>query len=562
MGGERRGFLTPLSTLAYRAGMEWELRETAPELRERYHRDRLWTDATLKDLVVNGLARNRDLEFRVWSQTRPTRQRFADVEARAYALAAGLAASGVEPGDVVAFQLPNCVEAGLTFYAAALLGVVLVPVVHFYGHKELGYILERTEAKALITADGFGRMDYLAGLEQLRPGLPALETVAVVGVATDRPALPAGAVEFDDVAGDGPSFTPASPYPDAPAVIGFTSGTTADPKGVIHTHRTIGGELAHMRWMGAMTRPNLVGAPVGHAIGMQGGLLAPLLLGKPVHLLDVWNPEVVLRAMEEEDVTAGSGSTYFLTSLLDHPDCTPRHHELIGSVGMGGSPIPAAVAERADALGIGFLRSYGSTEHPSTTGSQRDAPRQQRLFTDGVAMPGVEVRLLDEDGNEVGNGEPGEIVSRGPDLFVGYTEAVLTKAAIDADGWYSSGDVAVRDEHGAYTITDRKKDIIIRGGENISAAEVEELLVRMPGVAEVAVVAAPDTRLGEHACAFLRMVPGTAEPDLGAVREHLETAGLARQKWPEELRFTDEFPRTASGKVQKFVLRDTVRRDG
>jgi non-ribosomal peptide synthetase component E (peptide arylation enzyme) len=137
----------------------------------------------------------------------------------------------------------------------------------------------------------------------------------------------------------------------------------------------------------------------------------------------------------------------------------------------------------------------------------------------------------------------------------------LTKAAIDSDGWYASGDIAVRDERGAYTITDRKKDIIIRGGENISAAEVEELLVRMPGVAEVAVVAAPDARLGEHACAFLRMVPGAGEPDLGAVREHLETAGLARQKWPEELRFEAEFPRTASGKVQKYVLRDRARRD-
>jgi acyl-coenzyme A synthetase/AMP-(fatty) acid ligase len=539
--------------------VEWQLRETAPELRERYLREGYWTDSTLTDLVVDGLERNRDLEFRVWSRQRPTRQSFADVSARAYALASGLAARGVREGDVVAFQLPNCVEAGLTFYAAALLGVVLVPVVHFYGHKELGYILERTAARALVTADAFGRMDYLAGIELLHPSLPALETVAVVGIADARPVLPAGTVAFADVDGDAGSFTPARPDPDAPAVIGFTSGTTSDPKGVIHTHRTVGGELHHMRWMGAMKRPNLVGAPVGHAIGMHGGLLAPLLLGKPVHLLDVWNPGDALLAMEEEDVTAGSGSTYFLTSLLDHPDCTPRHHELIGSVGMGGSPIPAAVAERADTLGIGFLRSYGSTEHPSTTGSTHGSPREQRLYTDGIAMPGVEVRLLDEDGGEVGDGEPGEIVSRGPDLFVCYTEPVLTKAAIDPDGWYASGDIAVRDEHGAYTITDRKKDIIIRGGENVSAAEVEELLVRMPGVAEVAVVAAPDERLGEHACAFLRMVPGADTPGLDTVRAHLEAAGLARQKWPEELQFADELPRTASGKIQKYVLRDRLR---
>ncbi|HZP29985.1 MAG TPA: AMP-binding protein [Acidimicrobiia bacterium] len=540
--------------------MEWRLRETAPELRDWYRRDGYWTDATLTDLVVDGLERNREREFRVWSRIRPTRDRLGDVAARAYALAAGLARHGVREGDVVAFQLPNCVEAGITFYTAALLGVVLVPVVHFYGHHELGYILDRTEARVLITADAFGHIDYLAGLEQLRPALPALETVAVVGIADPDPALPAGAVPLASLAGDGGDLTPARPDPDAPAVIGFTSGTTAEPKGVIHTHRTIGGELHHMTWMGAMpARPTLVGAPVGHAIGMQGGLLGPLLRDMSVHLQDVWNPGDVLRAMEEAGVTAGSGSTYFLTSLLDHPDCTPRHHELIGSVGMGGSPVPAAVADRAESLGISLLRSYGSTEHPSTTGSRHDAAREQRLYTDGTPMPGVEVRLLDDDGNEVGVGEPGEIVSRGPDLFVCYTEPALTKAAIDDDGWYASGDIGVRDERGAITITDRKKDVIIRGGENISAAEVEELLVRMPGVAEVAVVAAPDERLGEHACAYFRMTPGAPPPDLGAVRAHLETAGLARQKWPEELRVADEFPRTASGKVQKYVLRDRIR---
>ncbi len=539
--------------------MDWHLRETAPELRDWYRGEGWWTDATLTDLVVRGLEQNRDLDFRVWSQTRPTQHRIADVAERAYAFAAGLAAHGIRPGDVVAFQLPNCVEAGITFYGASLLGVILVPVVHFYGHKELGYILERTEARALITTDRFGRMDYLAGLEQLRPELAALEVVAVVG---DSAPLPAGTIAFADLCVDGGTVEPAHRDPDEPVVIGFTSGTTSDPKGVIHTHRTLGGELFHMTSMGAMpSRAVLVGAPVGHAIGMQAGLLGPLLRNLPVHLQDVWNPGLALAAMEEANLTAGSGSTYFLTSLLDHPDCTPRHHELIGSVGMGGSPVPAAVAERAESLGIGLIRSYGSTEHPSTTGSHPSAPRRQRLSTDGVPLAGVEVRLLDEDGKEVGDGEPGEIVSRGPDLFVSYTEPALTTIAVDADGWYSSGDIGVRDEFGAITITDRKKDIIIRGGENISAAEVEELLVRMPGVAEVAVVAAPDARMGEHACAFLRMIPESdaAVPDLDAVRVHLEAAGLARQKWPEELRVADEFPRTASGKVQKYVLRDRIR---
>ena len=169
------------------------------------------------------------------------------------------------------------------------------------------------------------------------------------------------------------------------------------------------------------------------------------------------------------------------------------------------------------------------------------------------------MRTVDERGHDVEVGAPGEILTRGPDRFAGYTDPTLTDEAIDADGWFRTGDVGVLDAEGYLTITDRVKDIIIRGGENVSAAEVEQLLAHMPGVAEVAVVAAPDERLGEHGCAFFRMQPGNDPPDLDSVRAHLAAAGLARQKWPEELRVVDELPRTASGKVQKFVLRERLR---
>jgi acyl-CoA synthetase (AMP-forming)/AMP-acid ligase II len=228
-------------------------------------------------------------------------------------------------------------------------------------------------------------------------------------------------------------------------------------------------------------------------------------------------------------------------------------------VGLGGSPIPDAVAERADALGISLVRAYGSTEHPSVTGSAHSAPREKRIHTDGRPMAWVEVRTVDEDGNDVGVGRPGEILTRGPDRFAGYTDPASTATSIDADGWFRTGDVGVLDADGYLTITDRVKDIIIRGGENVSAAEVEQILAHMDGVAEVAVVAAPDERLGEHGCAFFRMQPGHEAPDLDAMRAHLATAGLAKQKWPEEIRAVDELPRTPSGKVQKFVLRQRLR---
>jgi acyl-CoA synthetase (AMP-forming)/AMP-acid ligase II len=186
-------------------------------------------------------------------------------------------------------------------------------------------------------------------------------------------------------------------------------------------------------------------------------------------------------------------------------------------------------------------------------------PEAKRLYTDGRLMPGIEVRLVDDDGQPVDPGEPGEILSRGPDLFVGYTDPSLTDDALDGDGWYATGDIGVLDAEGYLTITDRKKDIIIRGGENVSAAEVEELLQRLPAVAEVAVVAAPDARYGEHGCAIVRLVSTSKSIVLDDLREHLEQQGLARQKWPEELWIVDEFPRTASGKIQKNVLRAELR---
>jgi acyl-CoA synthetase (AMP-forming)/AMP-acid ligase II len=387
----------------------------------------------------------------------------------------------------------------------------------------------------------------------MRTDLPDLEWAAVVGDDTG-PNLP-----FTDLLQDGEVDTPADVDPHTPALIAYTSGTTADPKGVMHSHRTIGAEI---RQLGAIQPPGpapLIGAPVGHGIGMIGALLMTVWRGQSINLIDVWDPARVLAGMLEDGLSSGQGSTYFLTSLLDHPDFDERHAALMPNIGLGGSAVPAAVGERAERLGINTMRSFGSTEHPSITGSTFETPREKRLNTDGRPLPGVELRLVDDAGRDVEQGEPGEIWSRGPDCFVGYTDAAITTQAFTRDGWFMTGDVGVLDADGFLAITDRKKDIIIRGGENVSAAEVEELLIRMPGVAEVAVVAAPDARLGEHACAFFRMQAGERTPELPAVRAHLAHAGLAKQKWPEELRDVSDFPRTASGKVQKFVLRQQLR---
>jgi acyl-CoA synthetase len=535
----------------------WSLRTVPPDLERRWLAEGLWDDRTLGQLLDGALSAHAGQEFRIHSLARPWAGTFGELRGRAQRLAGALAARGVGPGDPVAFQLPNWVEAAVTFYAAAFLGAVVVPIVHFYGPKEVGYILRRTGVRTLVTAASFGHTDYLEGLDRMGD---ALDGVTVVAVGDSRP-LPSGLVAFDDLEDDGAPLTAARDVPaSSAAIVAYTSGTTSDPKGVIHTHRTIGAEV---RQLGAMHaaggRHSLTGAPVGHAMGMLGALLIPVLKGDPVHLTDVWDPVRLLAIMSEYRLACGSGATFFLTSLLDHPDRTDDHLELMHFIGLGGSTVPLAVAQRATALGLSLVRMYGSTEHPSITGSYHSDPEHQRLATDGRPLEGVEIRLLDDLGQPVAVGNPGEIWSRGPDCCMGYTDPALTAALFDGDGWYRTEDVGVLDDAGFLSITDRKKDVIIRGGENISAVEVEELLLTVDGVAEVAVVAAPDPRLGEQVCAFVRIIPGADPIDLDRVRRTLDSAGLARQKWPELLRLIDELPRTPSGKVKKEELRRMLR---
>ena len=529
------------------AGDRWGLRSVPDDLCRRYVADGWWTDVTLGGLAADGLAGMGNAEFRVHSSIRPWSGTFSQVDRAARSVAGALRARGVGPGDVVVIQLPNWLEAGITFWAAAYLGAVVVPIVHFYGAKEVDYIIRVTSPDVVVTADRFGHTDYLTTYAELLERRPVPRWL-IVGDTSSRH-LPAGATPFESMLDHDPIVGPVAVDPDSPAVIGFTSGTTSDPKGVVHSHRTIGCEtrqLDHLFPKGGP--PQITGSPVGHFIGMLNAFLVPLLRERPVHLIDVWDPGEVLRLMQDEDLGVTGGATSFLTSLLDHPAFTPEHLAMMPFAGLGGSAVPVAVTERATKLGIKVFRSYGSTEHPSITGCLLSDPEEKRLTTDGHPLPGVELRLDDD----------GEISSRGPDCCLGYTDATLTAAAFDADGWYRTGDIGVLDDDGYLTITDRISDIIIRGGENISAQEIEELMLGMDAVAEVAVVAEPDLRLGEHAAAVVRVRQGAAVPTLQQVREHLAVAGLARQKWPESLHEVRAFPRTASGKVQKFRLRQSL----
>ena len=541
-----------------RAAGRWSVRRIPPELEKRYVDTGWWTHDTLGAMVARQLAAHPEAKVSIWSRSRGWQGRYADLDGEARRLVALLRDSGVRPGAVVAFQIPNWREAIVSFAALALGGYVLVPIVHIYGRKEVGFILEQSGAVAYLSPPAYGHVDYGEIVATAAPHSLRLHVVVGDGEA---PASRDGVtrIGWSACSQQAPATELPAVEPDEVAVIAYTSGTTADPKGVIHDHRTLLSELRHMKaWM-TPDEPNLMGSPVTHATGMLGAVLGPLVTGQDIHLIDRWDPAHALEVMLEARIGAGTGASVFLATLLDHPGFTPAHAALMHRIGLGGAPVPLALAERAASHGIRIIRSYGSTEHPSTTGCQFEDPADRRHRTDGRALPGVELRLVDDDGADVPAGTPGEILSRGPELCLGYTDPALTAAAFDDEGWYHTGDVGVLDPGGFLTITDRVKDIIIRGGENISAAEVEEALHALPGVAEVAVVAAPDARLGEHACAIVRMLPGAAPVKLVDVTAHLSGVGLARQKWPEELRLVTDFPRTASGKIRKVELRAWIR---
>jgi acyl-CoA synthetase len=507
------------------------MRKIPAELVTRYEGAGWWTRETLGQVLAGGLHAAPDARFRAYSAVRPWSGTFREVEQVARRLAAGLRARGVCAGDVVAIQLPNWMEAAATFWASAFLGAVLVPIVHFYGRKELSHILASARPRVFITAEEFGRMTY-------QPDL--CSDIPIVGLVGR---------DFDELLADEPMVGTIPADPAGPALIAFTSGTTSAPKGVVHSHRSLVFEARQLSGqIQSIGEKQLIATPVGHFIGMLGALLIPVLNGGSVHLIDNWDPAEVLTLMDRDGLTLGGGPPYFVTSLLDHPDCTPAHRARIKCLGLGGSTVPAAVTRRLSDLGIIVFRSYGSSEHPSITGSTLDAPEDKRLLTDGNPMPGVEVRLAAD----------GEILSRGPDLCLGYTDDALTAAAFDDDGWYHTGDIGVLDADGYLTITDRKADVIIRGGENISAVEVEEVLLAMPAIAEAVVVAAPDAGLGERVAAVLRLKPGQTLPSLDDVRAHFGQHGVARQKWPEVLLEVSDYPRTASGKVQKRLVRSSI----
>lgn len=508
-----------------------------------------------------------------WAEETPTRRfvsdgtaelDYATLRERAHGLGATLLRKGVRRGERVAVQLPNWTEFAVAYFALARIGAVMVPIMTVYRHAEVAHVLRNSGAVAAVTTGPFRGFDHAEMFRSLRAECPELGPLVLV-----RAPAGDGELAFDEACAAVPAEGELGEYPDpdSPHVVVYTSGTESTAKGCVHTWNTINFSaygLATDVFRVSADDVMFMPSPVAHATGFLVGFLVPLTVGAESHLLDTWEPTEALRRIEEYRCTATATATAFVRMALDAAPAANRDLSSMRFWLCAGAPIPEALArEFSDTFGGGLLVPlYGCTELLAMTCCHDYDPIERRSGSDGSpALDGVRIKLIGPDGEDAGTGEEGEICYWGPGAVLGYwRDPDRTAATIDAGGWHHTGDLGRLDADGYLRVTGRLKDIIIRGGTNISAAEVEGYLIAHPDVAQVAVVAYPDDRLGEKACAVVVPTAGT-EPTLAQLTEFLRERRISPQKLPERLVLVDELPMTATGKIQKFLVRQLARGD-
>ncbi|CAM3161312.1 AMP-binding protein [Mycobacterium intermedium] len=504
--------------------------------------------------ILSAAASFRDKRVVVHSDVRSDSGSLGDLVDESHRVAAGLAALGVRPGDVVAVQLPNWRECFTAHAAIWLCGAVVLPIVPSYGPAELEFITRRAGARAVILARAAGKRDAAPVVAALTD-VPGLDHVILVG---DPLPGTVGYAELADTVATG--FEPVAPAdPRDRCLLVYTSGTTAEPKGVQHSHASLLGEMRSMDEMRS-ARTNLTTLtvfPSGHIAGTLGILRLFCRPGTTI-ALDSWNAERAARLIERHSVGVSAGAPIHLNGILDVAERDGLDVSSLSEYVTGAAGVAGALIRRAARFGVGAFRCYGSSEHPTISSGRPEDPLDKRADTDGRITPGTAIRIVDDDGADVETGVAGEILTRGPELFCGYTDHRHNQDSM-LDGWFRTGDVGRLDADGYLTITDRKKDIIVRSGENISSKEVEDVLSSHPAIAEAAAVGATDEVYGERVCAFV-VVNAGQRFELADAARHFSECGLARHKTPERVVVVPELPRTASGKVQKHVLREQLKR--
>jgi cyclohexanecarboxylate-CoA ligase len=392
--------------------------------------------------------------------------------------------------------------------------------------------------------------------EDLRNKLPSLKHVIVMG--GDGP----NSFESCLLSQDPQRSTAAepAPCPDDLAILMYTSGTTGSPKGVMHTSNTLGCCADNIIRRGGLTSDNvvLVAAPLGHMLGFTASLLVAVRLGSTIVLQESWNGNRAVDLMAAEGVSYSAGAPPHLSDICEFASKGPSKPTRLRLYLCAGAPIPPTLVNRAaNDLGICVVSVWGMTESLANTMTEPECASEKSSTTDGRALDGCEVKIVDAAGQAAPRGTVGKLMVRGAQMLIGYFKRPDI-ALFDVDGWMDTGDLAYMDGSGYIRIAGRTKDIIIRGGENIPVTDIENVLYEHPAILSVAVVGYPDARLGERACAFVQLRPD-ATFDFATMRAHLSAKKVAKQFWPERLEIVESLPRTPSGKIQKFALRDHAR---
>ncbi len=521
----------------------------------------LWRDETLLDHFRRDVAALGDKTALIATRAERgdgVRLTYRDLDRLSDRIAVGFVRLGVGEGDVVSFQLPNWWQFTALHLACLKVGAISNPLMVIFRERELTFMLGLAESKILVAPATFRGVDHRAIAIAVEAAVPALAHVFIVDGE--------GGESFDnllasDIAeAEFAALKARRLSPDAPIQLLYTSGTTGEPKGVLHTSNTMLSNLRpfaerlHLGENDVIHMPS----PMAHQLGFMYGLVLPVLLGATAVLQDVFVAETMAMQINGERATFTMGATPFLNDLADFCLASGTATPTLRIFVSAGAPIPRAlVAKARRALDAAVLSAWGMSENGAVTTTRVEDSEEKVTTTDGCPLPGMEVRVVDAAGKVVPAGDAGRVQVRGCSNFVGYLKRP-SLAQVDAQGWFETGDIARMDADGYIRIAGRAKDIIIRGGENIPVYEVEELLFRHPAVAAVAVVGYPDERLGERACAFV--VPRKdASLSLTEMVAYLKAQKMAVQYIPERLEIVTELPRTPSGKIQKFKLREVAK---
>ncbi|GAB3688312.1 AMP-binding protein [Saccharopolyspora tripterygii] len=527
---------------------------------ERFYADGSWRRETLFDMLEVQVAQRPGKVF-ITDDTRSLT--FSELRDTALRLAVGMYREGIRPGDRVCVQVPNWVEFAQIAVALSRLGAILVPIMPIYRMDEVSYIASNSGARMVFTCATFKNFDYVEMYRKVRVESPDLERIVVLRGGPEKDTTPYDSL-FADV-DENDVFDEIGPGvgPDDHFMIVYSSGTTSRPKGCLHTVNTMAGGARQLAQVFAYSDQDVQfgPSPITHTTGLVTSVLLPLIHGAGSHLMESWEPHAGLEHVRRWGCTTTVSATTFLQMLMEAYDPAQHDASSLRLWVAAGAPIPGAFVEKARELlpDCRILSLYGRSENLTTTTCTIDDDPSRAATSDGRPLPGSSVKIVDELGEELPRGQDGDIAYRGPSHMLEYIgRPEETAELFTPDGYSRSGDLGVMDEDGYVRVTGRLKDIVIRGGMNISVRQVEDLLAAHRAVDAVAVVGMPDQRLGERICCYLVLHPGHERVTLEELKDYLLGQGLAIQKMPERLEVVDELPMTATGKIQKHLLRADI----